>query len=98
MRLKKETGSGVMNLSSFSSPKNLSTMSEYAAAAEFSSPKVMMGDPTLVHVRTSFDSGITPTTGKPNNSSISIKERDSSASACNNIRGIKDENIMEQRK
>ena len=81
-RLKKDTGSGVINRSSFSSPKNLSTISEYAPAAGLSSPRVITGVPKFVHVRTSLDSGTTPTTFKPNNSSISTSDNDSSAAAC----------------
>ena len=79
--LKNDTGSGVINRSSFSSPKKRSTISEYAPAAGLSSFNVMIGVPKFVHVSTSFDSGTTPRTGKPNKSSISASDNDSSASA-----------------
>eukprot|EP01083_Nonionella_stella_P120554 361313_1 len=43
----------------------------------------MIGVPRFVHVNTSFDSGITPTTGRQRNSFISAIDKDSSASALN---------------
>ena len=80
-RLKNETGSGVIKRNSFSSPRNRSTISEYALAARSESPNVITGLPRFVEVRIDFDSGITPTTDNPNSSSISTRDKDSSASA-----------------
>ena len=61
IRLKNDTGSGVMNRISFSSPKNRSTISLKAPAAGLSSPRVMTGLPMLVHGNTSLDSVVKTT-------------------------------------
>lgn len=55
---KKDTGSGVMKRSFFSSPRNRSTMSLNAPEAGVSFWSVMTGVPRLVQDSTSLDSAL----------------------------------------
>eukprot|EP00593_Proboscia_inermis_P012996 CAMPEP_0171306082 /NCGR_PEP_ID=MMETSP0816-20121228/16015_1 /TAXON_ID=420281 /ORGANISM="Proboscia inermis, Strain CCAP1064/1" /LENGTH=55 /DNA_ID=CAMNT_0011787411 /DNA_START=263 /DNA_END=430 /DNA_ORIENTATION=- len=55
-------------------------MSEYApAAGSPSAASSITGVPKFVQVKTDFDSGMTPTIGKPSKSSTSAIDNDSSA-------------------